>query len=420
MSHGRTQIMISRGPIRTNTDRILAGRRRFLKAGVGLPAIGVGLQVRPADEPGPAHSSFDPWVEVHAGHLRANLAAVYKYVRRPVLAVIKNNGYGAGVLNVARALEPASAIVGFAVVKLQEAMALRGSGVQKPILLMGPVDDSQILDAARHRISLMVYTPLASVLQRTAAQLGAPIDIHVCVDTGLGRVGVPYRRASELIRTLATTPGVRVAGTMMTFTEDEAFDREQLQRFRTLLDGLHASGIDVGARHAASSYTLFQHPDAGLDMIRPGMVLYGVYPEASFRTSGVLELKPAVALKARVAYVKQLQPGESAGYNRAFIADRPVWVATLPVGHADGVPRTAAKGGRVRIRGALFPIIASVSASHTIVEIGGEQRVEIGDEATLFDWTDGSRPEDLAAACGASVYDLTMHLNPLLPRRWVG
>jgi alanine racemase len=92
-------------------------------------------------------------------------------------------------------------------------------------------------------------------------------------------------------------------------------------------------------------------------------------------------------------------------------------VATLPVGHADGVPRAAAKGGRVRIGSALYPIIASVSASHSIVEIGPEPRVRIGDEATLFDWSEGTRPEDLAAACGASVYDLTMHLNPLLPRK---
>jgi alanine racemase len=149
------------------------------------------------------------------------------------------------------------------------------------------------------------------------------------------------------------------------------------------------------------------------------MALYGIYPEPQFRNSPLLALTPAIALKARVAYVKRLQPGDSAGYNRAYVARSPVWIATLPVGHADGLPRVAAKGGRVRINGQLYPIVASVSASHTIVEIGRERRVEIGDEATLFDWTEGSRPEDLAAACGASVYDLTMHLNPLLPRRLI-
>jgi alanine racemase len=140
-------------------------------------------------------------------------------------------------------------------------------------------------------------------------------------------------------------------------------------------------------------HTLFQHPDAFFDMVRPGMALYGIYPEAAFRKAAALDLVPALALKARVAYIKQLQTGDSAGYSRAYVADRTVWIATLPVGHADGLPRVAAKGGRVRIGGALYPIVASVSASHTIVEIGADRRgVEIGDEATMFDWTDGSRP----------------------------
>jgi alanine racemase len=241
--------------------------------------------------------------------------------------------------------------------------------------------------------------------------------VQVCVDTGLGRVGVPYREAFPLIRELAGVRGVTIEGVMMTFSEDAAFDREQLGRFQTLISQLDQAGVRSGLRHAASSYTLFQHPDAFLDAVRPGMVLYGIYPEAAFRGTGKLGLVPALSLKARVAYVKQLQAGDSAGYNRAYVAERPVWIATLPVGHADGLPRVAAKGGRVRIRQRLYPIIASVSASHTIVEIGADPAVQAGDEATLFDWTEGSRPEDLAAACGASVYDLTMHLNPLLPRR---
>jgi alanine racemase len=118
-----------------------------------------------------------------------------------------------------------------------------------------------------------------------------------------------------------------------------------------------------------------------------------------------------------VAYVKRLEAGESAGYGRAYRATAPVWIATLPVGHADGLPRAVANKARVRIGDGMYPIVASVSASHTIVEIGPARRVGIGDEVSVFDWQDGSRPEDLSAASGASVYDLTMHLNPLLPRR---
>ena len=259
--------------------------------------------------------------------------------------------------------------------------------------------------------------PLGDQLQKEAQRLGAAVPIHVCVDTGIGRVGVPYRDAPALIRDLAARPGITIDGTMMTFTEDLSFDREQRQRFVDLTTALTQSGVRLGRKHAASTYTLFQHEDAAFDMVRPGMALIGLYPEAKFRAANRLDLKPALALRVRVAYVKRLAAGTSAGYERAYLAKRDTWVATLPIGHADGWPRVAAKGARVRINGRSYPVIASVSASHTILEIGDEQTVKAGDIATLFDWEDGSRPEDVAVACGASVYDLTMHLNPLLPRR---
>ena len=362
-------------------------------------------------------SAFDPWIEVHTDHLRRNAAAIARLTKRPVLAVIKNNGYGLGVTSSAKALEPSDSVYGFAVVKLQEALDLRELGVKKPILLMAPFDDSDLHAAVSRDIMPMVYTPIGDALDREAARLGRPIPVHVCVDTGIGRVGVPYMQAAPLIRDLATRKGVTIAGTMMTFTEDLAFDREQRQRFATLTGELKSAGISLGRLHAASTYTLFQHgEETYFDMVRVGMGLLGIYPDARFRAMRRLELRPAVAMRVRVAYVKQLAAGASAGYERAYMAKKDTWIATLPVGHADGWPRVAAKGGRVRINGRLYPIIASVSASHTLVEIGDTPAVKTGDVATLFDWEDGSRPEDVAAATGASVYDLTMHLNPLLPR----
>jgi alanine racemase len=331
--------------------------------------------------------------------------------------VIKNNGYGLGVTNVARLLEPIAAIAGFAVIKLHEAVTLRNAGLRKPILLMGPVDEKDLPEVAARRITPMVYTPIGSTLDSLARRLQQPVPLHICVDTGIGRVGVPHAQAASLIRDLAQRKGVRIQGIMMTFAEEPDFDKVQLARFQSLCRALEQEGIHLGQKHAASSFGLFQHEDAFLDLVRPGMALYGIYSEPEFRRAGVMDLRPAVSLKARVAYVKQLRTGESAGYNRAYQATQAVWIATLPVGHADGWPRLAAKGARVRIGQALYPVIASVSASHTIVEIGADPRVQIGDVATLFDWQEGSRPEDVAAACGGSVYDLTMHLNPLLPRR---
>ena len=393
-------------------------RRSCLRTALALSAAReVSSQPQPA---APADSWFDPWIEIHTENLRHNVREVSRRVDpRPILAVIKNNGYGLGVANVARVFEPMSAIAGFAVVKLDEAFRLRESGIKKPILLMGPFDEKNLEDAAARNILPMVYTPIGPALDRVAARFQKPVDLHICVDTGLGREGVPDRLARELIQDLGARKSVRIAGTMTTFTEDQDFDGEQLRRFQALSKSLEAGGLSLGRKHAASSFALFEHPSAFLDMVRPGMALFGIYSEAKFRDQNILDLRPGVALRARVVYVKQLLKNESAGYDRVFLAKRDTWVATLPVGHADGLPRSATKGARVRIGGGLCPVVA-ISASHVIVEIGGEPRVKIGDIATVFDWNAGSRPEDVAASAGASVYDLTMHLNPLLPRRFIG
>jgi alanine racemase len=397
-------------------------RRSMLTAGIALPALGrspAAIQQRRVEAPA-VDSSFDPWVEVNRTNLQHNVAEISRRVAsRPILAVIKNNGYGLGVVNAAQLLEPAPAIAGFAVVKLHEAMSLRDAGIRKPVLLMGPFDERNLADLIARDIMPMVYTPIGAALDRISTARQKPVPLHVCIDTGIGRVGVPFRQAAPLVRDLAARTSVQIAGVMMTFTEDPEFDVEQLSRFKTLCESLEQAGIRLGRKHAASSFALFQRPDAFLDMVRPGMAVFGVYSEPEFRRAGTLDLRPALSLKARVAYVKQLPKGDSAGYNRAYIAKDDVWVATLPVGHTDGLPREAAPRARVRINGALYPIVATVSASHCIVEIGSEQRVGIGDEATIFDWQEGSRPEDVNDACKASVYDLTMHLNPLLPRRIV-
>lgn len=381
-----------------------------------LPRIAVAQPATSAARP----SAFDPWIEINAAHLRHNAGEVARHTGRPVMAVIKNNGYGLGVVNSATALEPHASVHGFAVVKLQEALDLRAAGITKPILLMAPIDALDLPVIVDANITPMIYTPIGDLLEKQSQRVGRVIPIHVCVDTGIGRVGVPYQQAEPLIRDLGSRKGIAINGTMMTYTEDAAFDKEQTQRFNALTGKLKAGGITLGRLHAASTYTLFQHgPETSFDMSRVGMALLGLYPDAKFRGMKILALEPALAMRVRVAYVKQLAAGTSAGYERAYVAKNDTWIATLPVGHADGWPRVAAKGGRVRINGRMYPVIASVSASHTLVEIGDRQTVNAGDVATLFDWEDGSRPEDVAAATGASVYDLTMHLSPLLSRRIV-
>src|SRR6266852_2509229 len=213
-------------------------RRSFLEATLALPAL---LETAPAlaeapREAAPAvskDSSFDPWVEIHRENLRHNVQEISRRVEgRPILAVIKNNGYGAGVTNIAQLLEPQNEIFGFAVVKFHEAMSLRDAGLRKPVLLLGPFDENNLQDAAARNIMPMVYTPQGAALDKVAAKLQKPVPLHICIDTGIGRVGVPYYQAAPLIRDLAGRKSVQIQGTMMTFTEDAALDKEQIRRFQ--------------------------------------------------------------------------------------------------------------------------------------------------------------------------------------------
>jgi len=399
-------------------------RRTFLKYSLVLPLAGAARAGRAAPRraagPPPDSYYYEPWVEISPALLRRNVREISKRAGgRPILAVVKNNGYGLGTLNVAKILEPLPEIFGFAAIKMQEAVVLRDGGISKPVLLMALADRETLDEAMAKDITLILFTGPAAEIDRAAARFQRPVKFHACVDTGIGRIGVPFRDAERLIRAYAGRPSLKQEGIMMTFSEDPELDPVQEDRFRTLCDGLSRAGVSLGKRHAVSSFGLFQRPGAFLDMVRPGMVLYGIYPEKEFRGTNLMDLRPAIALKTRVVYVKKLRKGDSAGYNRAYLAKNDVWVATLPIGHADGLPRLSTKGGKIKIGGAIHPVVA-VSASHAVLEIGPEETVRAGDIAVVFDDQPGSRPEDFVESFGGSVYDLVMHLSALMPRRVTG
>src|ERR1700741_2128666 len=178
-----------------------SSRRSFLEASLALPVVLNAVPALSATSPSSESSvskdsSFDPWVEIHKENLRHNVQEISRRVAaRPILAVIKNNGYGMGVANVAQLLEPQPEIFGFAVVKLHEAMTIRDAGIRKPILLLGPFDEKNLEDIVARNVMPMIYPPLGPDLDKIAAKTQRPVPLHICIDTGIGRVGVPYRQA---------------------------------------------------------------------------------------------------------------------------------------------------------------------------------------------------------------------------------
>jgi alanine racemase len=361
---------------------------------------------------------FDPWLEIDAAALRKNVAVVSGLAnKRPILAVIKNNAYGLGLTTVASVLDPMPQIKGFAVVKAEAAIALRDSGVSKPVLLMGLFSDEDGEELLRRDVQLCISTDdSASRIVRASKKAGRSASAQIYLDTGMSRMGIPYFRAMPVLGKLRDLD-INIEGTFTGFTEESDFDREQLGRFIEITDKARANGVELGSLHAASSHAVFNYADSHLDQVRPGIALFGAYPSDFESERSIATLTPAMRLKARVVRVEQIRAGDSVSYGRNYVAEKSTWIATIPVGHTDGIPRAAVNGAHVIVNGSAYPVIGAVSASHTIIEVGSERRVNIGDVATLLGPDHAAiHPNQLAASTGTSVYDALMHLNPTLPK----
>jgi alanine racemase len=235
----------------------------------------------------------------------------------------------------------------------------------------------------------------------------------------MNREGMPYRRAWPWMEALCNSESANVRGTYIMFVHELEFDREQLARFENMISRAQASGLALGTLHAAPTFELFQLPESHLDMVRPGNALFGNYPSVEGMHE-LADLKPVFRLCARVVRLERLEPGESAGFYRSYMAERPTWIALLPVGHTDGYPHTAAGTCEVLIRDRLYPVIASVNSAHTIVEIGAEKTVDVGDVATLIGPDHQAvLPHTVADRTGVRFLRLIQKMNARLPRRVV-
>ncbi len=395
-------------------------RRDFITvsaAALAVPTTATALPTRP-NSVRVEGNRFDPWIEVDSLAIQHNVRAIAARVgNRPILAVVKNNAYGLGLTTVGPILDRCDEIVELAVVKVDQALALRAAGVTKPILLMGHFDEEIGVELAEHGISLAPFTDEAiRVLPLVAQRTDREISVHLYLDTGMSRLGLGYERAVPWIEQIARLDRVRVKGTFSGLTEEDDFDPEQLSRLLEVAHQAERRGLDLGSLHLASSHALYHRPECFLDMVRPGLVLYGAHP-AGAQEAGRAELRPAFRLRARVVRVERLEPGDSVSYGRNYVAERPTWIATLPVGHADGYPREAVNGCEVLVGDRTYPVIGAVSASHTILELGPEATVQVGDVATLLGPDSPEvHPNTVAERAEISVYDVLMHLSAGLPK----
>jgi alanine racemase len=362
-------------------------------------------------------SGFSSWIEVDLDSIGHNLSQVRGLVgNRKIIPVVKANGYGHGLTPIVRFLMGEN-VDTFLIAKLEEALAICGAGLKCNVLSMEPLfSDNQFRTVVSENIIQTVFTlETAKRLSKAAEETGTSARAHVKVDTGLGRVGVRYDQAVEFVKQIHGLPGLEIEGLFSTLTEVKPFDEVQLKRFLEVDASLRHEGIDIPLRHLASSDAILSYPEAYLDAVRPGILLYGLYPSHVAEGEHRVKLKPALSLKARVELAKQIEAGDSVSYVRRYVAEKRTRVATIHVGYSDGYPRELSNKGSVLLKAQQASIIGDVSANHFMVDPGGLDAEE-GDEVLLLGGEGATSISQVARLTGASVYRIIMALSSLLPR----
>jgi alanine racemase len=338
-----------------------------------------------------------------------------------VMAVVKADAYGHGAVPVAgTALEAGATWLGVAIP--EEAIPLRMAGMTCRILVLGPVSPSQADLVAAYSLDQCVCDlAQAEALDRAARAHGRKLSLHLKVDTGMGRVGLRPREVRGVAEKIAGLPSVPLAGLMTHFAESEAedpaFAREQLARFAEVTRELRGAGIAVPLRHAANSGALLHLPEARLDLVRPGIMLYGYHPRG--RQPAVDPgLRPALRLRTAISQIQNVTRGESVSYGRTFVAPRDLRVATLPVGYADGVGRLLSNRGQVLIRGRRVALIGRVCMDMIMVDVTDLPEVRLGDEAVLIgrQGAEEISADEVAEAQGTISYEVLSRISPRVPR----
>ena len=358
---------------------------------------------------------YASWIEVNLDSLGHNLDQVHQRTGVEVIPCVKGNAYGHGLVPVT-AYFMEHGITRFLVAKLWEAMQLREAELSCDVINMDPLFTAEQYNRIIEKgITQTVYSrKVADQLNRAAMSQGVNAGVFVKVDTGLNRVGVRHLEAANLIEYVEHLEGLHVEGIFSTFTESREKDQKQLERMIKLDEELKSRGITVPVKSLASGNAVFHFPGSELDAVRPGLMLYGIYPDKEDRESGI-ELKQVLTFKARLEHVKIIEEGEAVTYSARFVAPKRMSVGTFHAGYSDGVPRGLTKKGLVRFKGETRRILGTVSVNHCIVDVDGLD-AEPGDIVEVVSPVGENTIEKVCELAGIMTYSYCVALNPLTPR----
>ena len=363
---------------------------------------------------------------IHLDAIRKNIENVQKRVGSDVkiTAIVKANAYGHGAVRVAK--EISGMVYGFAVATLSEALKLRKNGITNMILVLGYISRSEYEDAIREKITFSVLTKeMAENISACAVKLGLTAQCHVKINTGMNRIGFPANEQSlDEISYIYGLPNICCQGIFMHFatadSKDKTFARMQFDRFMWVIDELGKRGVTFEIRHCANSAAIVDMPEYALDMVREGIILYGLEPSDEVDRS--YKLYPAMEIKSHVIFVKDIPAGEGISYGQTYVTDKPARIATVSIGYADGYPRSLSSKGYVLVRGKKAPVVGRGCMDQMMIDVTDIPGVSVDDVVTVVG-SDGNETitvDELGELSGRFNYEFVCDISERVEKMYVG
>lgn len=365
------------------------------------------------------------WAEIDLGAVRYNLDRIKKVLKSGthIMAVIKANAYGHGICQVGRVLD-IDGVDYLGVATVDEAIKLREDEIRSPILVLGSVLNEEAKAAIEDGITLTLCNyELLDMLVAAAKQLRKRPKVHIKIDTGMGRIGVWYEEAAEFIRNVHSTGLIEIEGLYTHFSSsgrDALLTQMQIDAFNKVIDEIKLSGIEPRYKHAASSIAVVDWEKSHFNLVRPGILLYGVYPKQEFRE--YFQLKPVMSLKTKIVFLKDAPPGRGISYGRMYVTQKPTKIATIPIGYADGYGRILSNKAEALVRGQYVRVVGRVTMDQTLLDVGNVSDVKVGDEVVLIG-RQGSAEipvEKIAKLAGTIPYEIIVSIMDRVPRMYKG
>lgn len=363
------------------------------------------------------------WAEINLDNLAHNIREVRRLTRKDamVTAVIKANGYGHGAPEIAKTfLENGADRLAVAV--LSEAIELRKSGITAPILILGYTQPTLFDKVVEYDIIQTIYNYNdAKALSEVAGKLNKKATIHIKIDSGMGRIGfLPNDDSVEEIIKISKLPNIYVEGMFTHFAKadykDKSYTKTQFERFSWVAKKLEERGLNIPIKHVSNSAAIIDMPELNLDMVRAGIIIYGLKPSDEVQLDKI-DLKPAMALKARISHVKTVPKGTGISYGQIFVTERESKIATIPIGYADGFCRLLTGKAEVSVKGKRAKIVGKICMDQCMIDVTDIEDVKVGDEVVIFGYEEGHpHVDELAEKLGTINYEVVCMVSRRVPR----